>query len=165
MISFKARIGDIPYLIQAYFKVAWPLFFVLIALHFLGIYQVSETFHRIFPLAVLLLLFLLKRFSYLWLKKVKVLFHEDRIEIEELDLNLPFSEIDGSELIISGYKGEVSYRGAKPATLNGYGNTLRLKINEDWTLLLNIFLADPNDEVALVKSLSKSPNSNFKRLH
>jgi hypothetical protein len=165
MIALKARIGEVPCFIRAYYKMAWPLTFLLIALYFLEIYLISNTIHRIFTLAFLMLFVFLKRFDYLLLKKVKAVFYETHIEIEELDLNLPFSEINSVELIISGYKGEVSYRGAKPAKLNGYGNILRLEINEDWTLPMNMFLGDPNEEVTLVKYFSKSSNSTIKRLH
>ena len=165
MIILKARIGEIPRFIRGYFTVVLPLAFVFVVLYFLGIHLVSEVFHRRFMVALPLIFMLLKRFDYLLLKKVTVTFRVDRIEIEELDMDLPFSEIEGIELTVAGYKGEVSYGGSKPARRDGYGNFLRLKLNEGGTLPLNVFLDDPNQEVALIKCLSGLPDSNIKRLY
>jgi hypothetical protein len=164
MITTKARIGELPHLLLIYFKVFWPISFAVIILYGLEIHLISETFHRIFMPGFILAYVLLKKFGHLLLKKVMVAFYDDCIEIDEIDMNLPLSEIEGVEFTVSGYKGEVAYRGAKPAKINGYGNFLDLKLANGELLSLNVFIEDPNTEVTLTKYLSGLPNCSVQRL-
>lgn len=164
MITAKARIGKIPRLLQVYFKLAWPLSLALVILYGFEIHLISEPFHRIFMLVPILTIFLIKKFSHLLLKKETVSFCKDSIEIEERNISLFISEIESAAFTVSGYKGEVSYRGAKPSKMNGHGNILDLQLTEGEPFSMNILIEDPNIEVTLTKYLSGLPNCTIQRL-